>query len=99
MMGTVEEHMSEQLTNGHESDIEMSPNYGTMPLAIVGMACKFAGGISSPEKLWDFVSKGQSAWSTIPDTKFNLKAFHHPQADNTGTVSSCWTMKSLEVPG
>lgn len=63
--------------------------YQTMPLAIVGMACRFAGGISNPEKLWDFVSSGQDAWSTIPDTRFNLDAFYHPQADKTGTVSLC----------
>jgi len=30
----------------------------TEPLALVGMACCYAGGISSPEKLWNFVSKG-----------------------------------------
>ncbi|POS74158.1 polyketide synthase-3 [Diaporthe helianthi] len=51
----------------------------TMPLAIVGMACRFAGGISSPEKLWDFVSKGKSAWSTIPEKRFNRRASYESQ--------------------
>lgn len=58
-----------------------------MPLAVVGMACRFAGGVSSPEKLWEFVSKGKSAWSTIPETRFNMPAFHHNQADKVGSVS------------
>ena len=64
----------------------------TMPLAIVGMACRFAGGVSSPEKLWDFVSKGESAWSAIPETRFNLPAFYDGQPDKTGTVSTLFKL-------
>jgi len=59
----------------------------TMPLAVVGMACRFAGGVNSPEKLWDFVSKGKSAWSTIPETRFNMPTFHHDQPEKVGSVS------------
>ncbi|KAK3938873.1 hypothetical protein QBC46DRAFT_291686 [Diplogelasinospora grovesii] len=57
-----------------------------MPLAIVGMACRFPGGVSSPEKLWEFVSEGRSAWSNIPASRFNQEAFHHPQADKAATT-------------
>lgn len=64
-----------------------SSETSTTPLAIVGMACRFGGGVSSPEKLWEFVSKGKSAWSTIPETRFNMPAFHHDQADKVGSVS------------
>ncbi|KAK4238694.1 hypothetical protein C8A03DRAFT_14873 [Achaetomium macrosporum] len=41
------------------------------------MACRFSGGINSPEKLWDYVSEGRSSWSTIPESRFNLDAFNH----------------------
>lgn len=64
-----------------------SSETSTIPLAIVGMACRFAGGVSSPEKLWEFVSKGKSAWSKVPETRFNMPAFHHDQADKVGSVS------------
>ncbi|KAI1309753.1 putative polyketide synthase [Xylaria venustula] len=55
----------------------------TEPLAIVGMACRFAGGVTSPEKLWDFVSKGKSGWSKIPEKRFNQESFYHPKSDMT----------------
>ncbi|KAI0435050.1 putative polyketide synthase [Xylaria sp. FL1042] len=55
----------------------------TEPLAIVGMACRFAGGVTSPEKLWDFVSKGKSGWSKIPKQRFNQESFYHPKSDMT----------------
>jgi hypothetical protein len=59
----------------------------TMPLAIVGMACRFAGGVNSPEKLWELVSKGRSAWSIIPETKFNISSFYEDRPEKFGGVS------------
>ncbi|TGJ85110.1 hypothetical protein E0Z10_g3631 [Xylaria hypoxylon] len=57
----------------------------TEPLAIVGMSCRFAGGVTSPETLWDFVAKGKSGWSKIPEKRFKQNSFYHPQSDMTGT--------------
>lgn len=65
----------------------------TEPLAVVGMACRFAGGITSPDKLWDLVSSGRDAWSEVPSNRFNQKAFYHPDNQRLTTVSisrPCW---------
>jgi acyl transferase domain-containing protein len=56
------------------------------PLAIVGMACRFAGDATSPEKLWDLVSQGRDAWSAVPGDRFNQEAFYHPQSDLLSTM-------------
>ncbi|KAI1426762.1 putative polyketide synthase [Xylaria sp. FL1777] len=69
--------------NGAASATGANGSPKTEPLAIVGMACRFAGGVTSPEKLWDFVSKGKSGWSKIPEKRFNQQSFYHPKSDMT----------------
>ncbi|KAK3389414.1 hypothetical protein B0H63DRAFT_518643 [Podospora didyma] len=53
----------------------MEPN---VPIAIVGMSCRFAGDVNNPEKLWQLLAEGRSTWSEIPKSRFNIDGFHHP---------------------
>jgi hypothetical protein len=69
------------------SGVNGVPNPKTEPLAVVGMACRFAGGVTSPDKLWDLVSSGRDAWSEVPSDRFNQKAFYHPDSQRLTTVS------------
>lgn len=57
-----------------------------MPIAIIGMACRFAGDASSPEKLWQLCADGKSAWKAIPESRFAQKEFYHPDNQKQGTV-------------
>ncbi|KAJ0164167.1 Lovastatin diketide synthase LovF [Colletotrichum tanaceti] len=54
-------------------------------IAIIGMACRFPGDATSPSRLWDLLMAGRSAWSEVPETRWNQDAHYHPSQERAGS--------------
>lgn len=57
-----------------------------VPIAIVGVACRFAGDATGPEKLWDMLASGRNGWAPIPESRFATKGLYHPNGEKIGSV-------------
>ncbi|KAI9147229.1 Acyl transferase/acyl hydrolase/lysophospholipase [Paramyrothecium foliicola] len=60
-------------------------DYPNEPIAIIGSACRFPGGVSSPSKLWDLLRRPRDVRTEIPPSRFNVDRFYHPDRLHHGT--------------
>ena len=60
------------------------------PIAIVGMACRFPGGVTCPREFWELLQEGKDAISEVPEERWNASRFHHPNSAAPGRMVTRW---------
>src|SRR5689334_23083172 len=48
------------------------------PIAIVGLACRFPGGATTPEAYWELLRDGVDAVAEVPADRWDIDAFYDP---------------------
>ncbi|MGW1052340.1 beta-ketoacyl synthase N-terminal-like domain-containing protein, partial [Streptomyces sp. NPDC002521] len=68
---------------------ELERNAADEPIALVGMACAFPGGVRSPEELWQLVAEGRDAVSQFPTGRgWDVTGMFDPEPGKEGRIST-----------
>ena len=60
------------------------------PLAIVGIGCRFPGGVNGPDDFWRLLMDGVDAIDEVPADRWDAAAFYDADPDAPGKMSSRW---------
>lgn len=54
------------------------------PVAIVGMACRLSGDVSTLDEFWTMLSRSRDGWCPVPEDRFSTGAYYHPNPQKKG---------------
>ncbi len=60
------------------------------PLAVIGLGCRYPGGVNSPESYWQLLRDGVDAVTEIPPDRFDINAYYDPDHTAPGKVTTRW---------
>ncbi|WP_059017501.1 type I polyketide synthase [Mycobacterium sp. M26] len=69
------------------------------PVAVIGMACRLPGGITSPEQLWEALLRGDDLVTEIPRDRWDVDEYFDPEPGVPGRTVSKWGAFLDDVAG
>ena len=56
------------------------------PIAIIGMGCRFPGGVNSPETFWQLLQNKIDAITEVPPERWNIDEYYDPNPEAVGKM-------------
>ncbi|WP_333874636.1 polyketide synthase, partial [Methylobacter sp.] len=75
------------LKNAREK-IEQLQQTDREAIAIIGIGCRFPGGVDSPESYWQLLSEGKDAVVEVPAQRWDSQRYYHPEANKLGFTNT-----------
>jgi phthiocerol/phenolphthiocerol synthesis type-I polyketide synthase A len=75
-------HKIDELT----ARLEFAEQGDAEPIAVVGMGCRFPGGVDNPEQYWRLLQDGRSGIVRVPPERWDADAFYSDDHTVPGTI-------------
>src|SRR3954471_5738470 len=66
--------------------LEIAEQGDTEPIAVVGMGCRFPGGVNSPAQYWQLLNDGASGIVRVPAERWDADAYYSADQTVPGTI-------------
>jgi acyl transferase domain-containing protein/predicted O-methyltransferase YrrM len=70
--------------------IQAAEKQRRVPLAVIGMGCRFPGGVHDPEEFWELLSDGVDAISEVPLSRWDTQEFYDRNPATPGKMATRW---------
>jgi acyl transferase domain-containing protein len=69
-------------------ELEQARKARSAPVAVIGMGCRFPGGIDGPDAYWHLLIEGREAIREVPADRWSSDAWFSPDPDAPGKMSA-----------
>lgn len=83
-------HNDRETINRSQRDSKIISRSENEPIAIVGIGCRFPGGIESPQQFWDLLVNGVDAVSEVPVDRWSIDKYFDSNPDVSGKARTRW---------
>ena len=66
--------------------LEVAEKAGTEPIAVIGMACRFPGGVDNPDEYWELLKQGRSGIVRVPLQRWDADQYYTDDHTVPGTI-------------
>ncbi|WP_205877192.1 type I polyketide synthase [Mycobacterium camsae] len=68
--------------------LEIAEAANNEPIAVVGIGCRFPGGVTNPDEFWELLREGRNGIIRVPEQRWDADAFYTDDHTVPGTICS-----------
>ncbi|WP_394839239.1 SDR family NAD(P)-dependent oxidoreductase [Pendulispora rubella] len=68
--------------------LRRSESFRDAPIAVIGIGCRFPGGVRSPDDLWENLERGIHAVTEIPRERWDMGTLYDPDPSTPGKIAT-----------
>src|SRR5947209_8058934 len=73
-----------------QAKLDAAERARTEPIAVVGIGCRFPGGVTDPDSFWQLLREGRDAVTEVPPSRWDVDEYYDPDPETPGKMATRW---------